>query len=264
MPWTSEERSEHERIERALYVAETQLRSLFDQASDGILISDLDARFTDANAAVCRMFGYSRAELLERSIMDVIDPQELPRLERERDHMLDTGSPLVSEWLVRRKDGSRILVEVSAKILPDGRWQAFFRDISERKRIERERELALRQLRAVLDHCPVGIAMISGRPGAWRREFNVRGRALFGEHADTSVEIGSITAVVRAADGSAVAFEDLPSTRALAGERVEPYEMVLDRADGVRIPISVRAAPLVSPEGVVEGAVVAFEDITAE
>ncbi len=264
MPWTSEERSEHERIERALFVAETQLRSLFEQASDGILISDLDARFNDANAAVCRMFGYSRAELLALSIMDLIDPLEVPRLERERDEMLHSGTPLVSEWLVRRKDGSRVLVEVSAKILPDGRWQAFFRDISDRKRVERERELVLRQLRAVLDQCPVGIAMISGRPGEWRREFNVRGRALFGAHADASVELGSVAAVLRRIDGGEIAFEELPSTRALAGERVEPHEMILERGDGVRIPISVRAAPLVSPEGVVEGAVVAFEDVTAE
>ncbi len=264
MPWTIEERSEHERVERALYLAETQLRSLFEQASDAILIADLDARFTDTNAAASRMFGYSRAEILGRTIMDLIEPDEVPRLQRERDRMLATGAPLLSEWEIRRKDGSRLLVEVSAKILPDGRWQAFLRDISDRKRAEEEREVAFQQLRAVLENVPVGIAMISGRPGAWRREFNARGKELFGIHGEASLELGALTAVLRQADGAAVSFEQLPSIRALAGERVEPHELLLEGADGGRLPISARAAPLLGPEGEVAGAVVAFEDISAE
>ena len=35
-----------------------------------------------------------------------------------------------------KKDGTPICVEVSTKILPDGRWQAFVRDIGERKRAQ--------------------------------------------------------------------------------------------------------------------------------
>ena len=35
-----------------------------------------------------------------------------------------------AEWLLRRKDGSWLPVEVNANILPDGQWQGFVRDIS--------------------------------------------------------------------------------------------------------------------------------------
>src|SRR4029453_12526337 len=45
-------------------------------------------------------------------------------------------------WKLRRKDGSYLPVEVSARILPDGRWQGFVRDISERKRLEAELRLS--------------------------------------------------------------------------------------------------------------------------
>src|SRR5262249_28853665 len=41
------------------------------------------------------------------------------------------------------KDGTPIPVEVSATILPDGRWQAFVHDISERRRVQSEREQLL-------------------------------------------------------------------------------------------------------------------------
>ena len=48
------------------------------------------------------------------------------------------GMPHVGEWRLRRKDGSYVAVEVSANIIPDGRWQGFVRDITEQKRLERE------------------------------------------------------------------------------------------------------------------------------
>ncbi len=43
-----------------------------------------------------------------------------------------------------------ITAEVSATILPDGRWQAFVRDISDRKRLQQERDSASAQLTQVL------------------------------------------------------------------------------------------------------------------
>lgn len=42
----------------------------------------------------------------------------------------------MSEWTLQHADGRFVPVEVSAKILPDGRWQAFVRDISERRHAE--------------------------------------------------------------------------------------------------------------------------------
>jgi signal transduction histidine kinase len=46
------------------------------------------------------------------------------------------GRSDVGEWMLRRKDGAYLPMEVSAKILPDGRWLAISCDISERKRGE--------------------------------------------------------------------------------------------------------------------------------
>ena len=47
-------------------------------------------------------------------------------------------------------DGTYCPLEVSAKILPDGRWQAFVRDISERKRAEEKLRQAQERLELAL------------------------------------------------------------------------------------------------------------------
>lgn len=119
---------------RALDI-EAQLASLVEQAPDGIFIADLDGRYTDVNIAGCRMLGYEREEIVGRTILDFLPDDGVEQLDREREQLL-RGAPVVSEWALRRKDGTWLPVEVSAKILPDGRWQGFVRDIGERKRLE--------------------------------------------------------------------------------------------------------------------------------
>lgn len=107
------------------------LDSFLDQAPDGIFVADLDGRYTEVNAAGCRMLGYEREEIVGKTIADLIPSDSIDRLERDKEQLL-RGEQVVSEWLLRKKDGDWLPVEVSAKILPDGRWQGFVRDISER------------------------------------------------------------------------------------------------------------------------------------
>jgi len=113
----------------------TRAHALFELASDGIFVADLEGRFTEVNDAGCRLLASSREEILGKTIMDFILPEEKERLFRHREQFLKGGSD-VGEWMLRRKDGTYLPVEVSAKILPDGRWLAIDRDISERKRVD--------------------------------------------------------------------------------------------------------------------------------
>src|SRR5688572_6755274 len=150
------------------------LRAIVEQAPDGIFIADIDGRFNFVNEAGCRMLGHSREEILGRTILDLIPPQDAGRLARQKERMLG-GASDVGEWMARRKDGTWLPVEVSAKILPGGQWQAFVRDISERKaheaeRIEAEARIRNKQrlLQGIFDILPVGvwIADASGRISA--------------------------------------------------------------------------------------------------
>lgn len=125
----------HPEIDRTL-----QWETLFDLAPDAIFIADLNGIYTEVNHQACQLLGYSRAELLGKSIADLIPQEDVLKLIAARDFLIQ-GNTLIDTWTYLHKDGSHIPKEVSAKILPDGRWVAFVRDI----RTRQQAELALRE-----------------------------------------------------------------------------------------------------------------------
>ena len=116
----------------ALRASEQQYRLLFDQSVDGIFLADAAGRYVDVNSAGCEMLGYSREEVLARSISDVVEPYEEPRI-GPGIALIAGGQAVRSEWRFRRKDGSVFVGEVTGRQLPDGRIQGLVRDVTERR-----------------------------------------------------------------------------------------------------------------------------------
>ncbi|MES1187830.1 MAG: PAS domain S-box protein [Myxococcales bacterium] len=144
---------------RTLREAEERYRSALEQAPDAVFVADLNGRYIEVNSAACRMLGYSREQLLGKTITDLIPPEDLPRLAETRNRLLQPGVAEVTGWTLLRADGAPLPVEVSAMIHPDGRWQAFARDVSERKRAEAALALALHELETVLETLPDPVAI---------------------------------------------------------------------------------------------------------
>jgi PAS domain S-box-containing protein len=142
--------------------ARVQAHEAIELAPDAYFVSDLSARFTDTNRAACDLLGAERDELIGKTIFDIIPPEDAPRLDIQRAKLLTPGTALTNEWRLRRKDGSFVPVEASANILADGRWQAFVRDISERKRVDDERQVLVSLLDNSSDF--IGIADPTGKP----------------------------------------------------------------------------------------------------
>ncbi len=121
-----------------------QFRSLIDKANDALYIYDQNRRIIYVNEAACGMTGYSRDELLEMSVAE-IDPEHPGRSPDEFLKLAHLGEKQIFETVHKRKDGSRVEVEVSLAVnLFEGRVynSAFVRDITERNRImEESREL---------------------------------------------------------------------------------------------------------------------------
>jgi len=115
--------------------SETRYRLLVEQAPDGIFMTDGEGRCLEVNEAGARMFGYSREEMLSRSLADIVVPEEIPRLPLEISRVAD-GAIVTSEWCLLRKDGTTFPGEVVGRSLPDGRLQGILRDVSERRRAE--------------------------------------------------------------------------------------------------------------------------------
>jgi PAS domain S-box-containing protein len=163
--------------------AESSLRDLIELAPDAFFLADLDARYTDVNRAACVLLGYSREELLSKTIFDTITVEDAERLRAAKSELLKPGAVMLQrEWTLRRKDGTLVPTEISANILPDGRWQAFARDISARKQREDERQLYVSLLDASPDF--IGIADPSFTP----IYLNPAGRRLVGMAPELRVQ----------------------------------------------------------------------------
>ncbi|MFL5581536.1 MAG: PAS domain S-box protein [Gemmatimonadaceae bacterium] len=62
--------------------SETRYRNLFETATDAIYTVDANGLFTSVNHAVTGLTGLARAEILGRSFVPFIDPEELPRVRK--------------------------------------------------------------------------------------------------------------------------------------------------------------------------------------
>lgn len=130
--------------------------ALVEQAPDGVFIADRDGRATDVNDAVCRILGRPRDEVMGLRLVELIPPYDVQRFELVRRSLLEGGSHL-GDWSLRRRDESYLPVEVNAKILPDGRWLALVRDVSERRASEVVQRRLQERLHAVISIAPDAI-----------------------------------------------------------------------------------------------------------
>lgn len=85
---------------------------LFSANNDAIYQLDLEGRFTNANESLCALTGYEFDELVALDFRDVIDPDDLPRIEQ---HFADALLGERSRYQTRiiAKDGRSVAVDVT-------------------------------------------------------------------------------------------------------------------------------------------------------
>ncbi len=125
---------------------EERFRALVDLAVDGILIGDSGGRVVGANRRFEELTGRTSDELVGRALEDLFSPEEMRR-EPLRLDRVDRGELVLVERLLLRKDGTAVPVEMSSKRMPDGSYQSFFRDVTERRRAEEEKARLQDELR---------------------------------------------------------------------------------------------------------------------
>ncbi len=146
----------HQKAQQALLERESHFRLLVEQAPDGIFIADANGRYTDVNSAGAEMLGYTREEVLQLSIPDIVVSEDVARITPEVQRF-DGGHIIRSEWTFRRKDGSVFPGEVVGRSLPDGRLQAILRDLTERRRAEEEMRCNEERFRVALNGSPIAV-----------------------------------------------------------------------------------------------------------
>jgi PAS domain S-box-containing protein len=131
------ERLDRERERQALARRSTVL---MQEANDVILLVDLEGRFLEGNRRAVDTYGYSLAELVKMHASELRAPEAASEFRKRWEELLAKGSGLW-ETTHRRRDGSILPVEVSARVVEQGGTTyvlSFLRDISERRAQARE------------------------------------------------------------------------------------------------------------------------------
>lgn len=136
------ENTERTRSEAALRESEERYRDLFDNAQDPVYTHDLTGRYTSVNRAAAELVGYTREELLDKNMMELIDPEYAERVRANLDQKLEGKGVTSYEVEVLAKNGRRIPVEVNTRLIYEKGVavgvQGMARDITQRKLIEAE------------------------------------------------------------------------------------------------------------------------------
>ncbi len=136
-------------MQDALQESEQRYRMIFDHSMDAIMLTVPDGRILAANAAACRMFGRTEAEMIERGRDGVVDPSDF-RLQKAIEARQQAGF-FHGELTFLNRNGIPFTAEVSCILFktPAGEERSCMvvRDVTERKRTEEALQKQLSELK---------------------------------------------------------------------------------------------------------------------
>jgi len=175
------------RLEIGVRESEEQMRLIIETSPDAIFSVDRQGRFLSVNPIITKELGYSRDELLNMTLGEVILPEHIPQL-KDRFKRVLLGETLheLGEYEVVGKDGRRLWIAVnSAPLRKDGVVVGFLgiaRDITELKRQMIELAMSEKRFRSVAESATDAIITSNdeGRIIFW----NTAAQSIFGYTAD--------------------------------------------------------------------------------
>ncbi len=258
--------TERKKAEDQIRRSERELADFFDNASIGLHWVGPDGKVLRVNQAELDLLGYTREEYVGRHIADfhadkdVID-DILARLGRgESLHEYPAR--------LRCKDGSIRHVLINSSVYFDnGKFihtRCFTHDVTERRRAEAALRDADDRLKSILALQPAGVYACdaSGRVTFYNR----RAAELWGYEPDLSRQTINHCGFPRLfrADGSDLPHDQTPMADAVRnGRSYRDTEVVVERANGSRLTLSVNIDPIRDEHGRVTGAINVFTDVSA-
>jgi diguanylate cyclase (GGDEF)-like protein/PAS domain S-box-containing protein len=146
--------------ERKLRESEERFREVFEHAPIGMCVSGLDGRLIQANAAFCRMLGYSEKELLGTAWTELTHPDDLGRCVSLEEQLYDDANGcLEAEKRYVHRSGSVVWARIKISAIRDSNGNPAYHvvhveDITVRKRTEEALHESEDRFRITADGCP--------------------------------------------------------------------------------------------------------------
>ena len=237
-----------------------RLAAVVESSDDAIISKTLEGTITAWNRGAEKVFGYSAAEAVGRSMTLLLPPD---RAEEETDilaHVARGESVNHYETIRVRKDGSKINVSVTISPIRDSRGgitgaSKIARDITERKSKEEQLKESEDRFRLFVEHAPASLAMFDREmrylhvSRRWQTDYALGDRDLRGvSHYGVFPEVPE-------------RWKEM-HRRGLAGEILQVECDRFDRPDGAVQWIRWEIRPWYDRTGAIGGIVVFTEDIT--
>jgi diguanylate cyclase (GGDEF)-like protein/PAS domain S-box-containing protein len=154
--------TERKKWEGALRESEEKYRSVLENIQEGYFEVDLAGKLTFFNDILCTFSGYSRDELLNMNSQEYVTPESMETLLTVFGEVYRTGKPSgIVDYDIITKDGSIVSAEMSASLIRDKEgkpvgFRAVARDVTERKRKEKELRQSEEKYRNILESIEEG------------------------------------------------------------------------------------------------------------
>ena len=251
--------------ERHLAQMEARYRGLLEAAPDGMVVVNQGGDIVLLNAQSENQFGYSRDELIDQKVTNIIPEGFAERL-------IADGTRTAAEALAqqigsgieltgRRKDGSEFPIEIMLSPLKSNEGilvTAAIRDITLRKKAEKHLVQMEGRYRGLLEAAPDGMVVVNQHGeivllnAQSENQFGYRRDELIGQRVTNIIPDGFAERLI--ADGARTAAE------ALAQQIGTGIELTGRRKDESEFPIEIMLSPLESDQGILVTA--AIRDIT--
>jgi PAS domain S-box-containing protein len=246
--------------EEALWQSNHELQTIYEGMADGLLVADVKTkRFVRANAAICRMLGYSEEELRSLSVADIHPSADWPAVLEAFRAQAEGRLHLIEDIPIVRKDGGIFRADISTQsTLYDGRpcLIGFLRDVTERNRLQKVLRDSEERYRSLVDNIDLGITLIDGRH-----------RILMVNKANA--EIVKIAAkdmigqeCFRVFEKREAVCDHCPGVKAMATGCPAEAETKGVRDDGGEFAVRLQAFPVFDSEGAPSGFIEVVEDVT--
>lgn len=142
-------------VEISLRQSEELFQAYIEAANDMVYTVDLAGRLTFVNSYGQRLLGCSESEIVGKSYLDFVVPEHRARTEKAFAALVHTGELRDFEFVLKPQNGPEVYLEVNGKLLYR-RGEliggiGIGRDITERKRIEKQLQMFSRAVESAYD-----------------------------------------------------------------------------------------------------------------